>query len=72
MSINVRFHQDVWKSLYTVPRGKVKENRRLSLCVISLVVEQDVANKKNPLVLFESPQNTERQFLIASDEIAKI
>ena len=26
--------------------------------------------KKSPLVLFESPQNTERQFLIASGEIA--
>jgi hypothetical protein len=28
-------------------------------------------NKKNPLVLFESPRNTERRFQIASEEIAK-
>ncbi len=28
------------------------------------------AAKKNPLVLFESPQNTDRRFLIASGEIA--
>ena len=27
-------------------------------------------HKKNPLVLFESPQNTERRFQIASSEIA--
>ncbi len=39
----------------TATRGKVKENRRLSLCVISLVVEQDVANRRGQSPLTSHP-----------------
>jgi len=46
-----------------------KQNNYLSLTV-SKVLGTLVSVKKNPLVLFESPQSAERRFLNASGEIA--
>ena len=50
---------------------KINSLNIFTLCVPSLSVEYLVANKKNPLVLFQSPRSTERRFPIASGEITK-